>query len=237
MENKLIIGNLKMNLKYNEIDQYIKKFETIKTKKFVICPSNIYIPYFLNSGFIVGSQDVCEYETGAYTGEVSAIQLASLGVKYCIVGHSERRLLFNESNLNINKKVKKALDSNLKVILCIGETLEEVKLLKKEEVLKKQLELALNEIDDITNIIVAYEPVWSIGTNKIPSNEEIKKTIVNIKNLIRKKYKKDIKVLYGGSVNEKNVETFNKVDEIDGFLIGSASINPEHFTHIINKII
>lgn len=165
-----------------------------------------------------------------------ANQLASIGVKYAIVGHSERRIKLNESNTEINKKVKKSLDSKLKVILCIGETLEENKLLKKEVVLKRQIRDALFNVENLSNVIIAYEPVWSIGTNKISDMDELKYTIKYIKELVKEMYKTNIKVIYGGSINEKNIDKLKTIEEIDGFLIGSASINPTQFIEIIEKI-
>ena len=237
MENKLIVGNIKMNMKFGEIYNYLNHFKDINSKNVVICPSYIYIPYFLNYNFEVGSQNVCSEIDGGYTGEISAKQLSSIGVKYTIVGHSERRIKLKESNLDINKKVRSSLKANLKVILCIGETKEELDLLKKDIVLKRQIRDALINIEDISDVIIAYEPVWSIGTNKIPKKEEIISTINYIKNLVYKLYKKDIKVLYGGSINENNINDLKSVKEIDGFLIGSASINPIQFTHIINKVL
>lgn len=236
MENRLIIGNIKMNMKFGELANYLRYFKDIKNENVVICPSYIYIPYFLNYDFSVGSQNVCSYLDGGYTGEVSASQLASIGVKYTIIGHSERRIKLNETDFEINKKIKNSLNSKLKVILCIGETLEELKLLKKDVVLKKQIRNALFDINDLSNLIIAYEPIWSIGTNKIPSKEELTCTIKYIKGIIKDMYKKDIKVIYGGSINEKNIEKLSKIKEIDGFLIGSASINPTQFIEIINKI-
>lgn len=236
MENKLIIGNIKMNMEFGEIDNYLNWFKNIKNENVVVCPSYIYIPYFLNYDFSVGSQNVCANLDGGYTGEISASQLASIGVKYTIVGHSERRISLKESNKEINDKVKCALKSDLKVILCIGETLEELKLLKKEVVLKRQIRDALFNIDNLDNIVIAYEPVWSIGTNKIPTKEELIYTIKYIKELVKSMYNKNIKVIYGGSINENNIVELNKIKELDGFLIGSASINPVKFIEIIEKI-
>ena len=136
----------------------------------------------------------------------------------------------------LEKKIKSAISSHLKVILCVGETEEEKKLLKKDIVIKRQIRNALFGIDNISNIIIAYEPVWSVGTNKLPSNEELIKTINYIKDLVYNMCKCNIKVLYGGSINERNIENFNKIKELDGFLIGSASINPNQFLQIIEKI-
>lgn len=236
MANKIIVGNIKMNMRFGELANYINQFKSIKNKNLIICPSYIYIPYFLNYDFNVGSQNVCSDNDGNYTGEVSAKQLASIGVRYTIVGHSERRIKLNETDSDINKKIKSSINSKLKVILCIGETEEENKLLKRDKVLKKQIRDALFDIKDLSNVIIAYEPIWSIGTNKIPSNIELENVITYIKELVYDMYKSDIKVIYGGSINEKNIMSLNTLKNLDGFLIGSASINPNQFIEIINKI-
>ena len=236
MENKIIVGNIKMNMKFGEIPNYISHFKNIKNNNLIICPSFIYIPYFLDYGFNVGSQNVCIDEDGGYTGEISAKQLHSIGVKYTIIGHSERRGKLKETDVEINKKIKCSLKANLKVILCVGETEEEKNLLKKDVIIKRQIRNALFDVEDLSHVIIAYEPVWSVGTNKLPSNEELKKTILYIKDLIYSMYNKNIKVIYGGSINEKNIDNFKMIKELDGFLIGSASINPTQFIEIIEKI-
>lgn len=237
MANKLIVGNIKMNMKFGEINNYINYFKNIKNKNVVICPSYIYIPYFLNYDFSVGSQNVCGHLEGSYTGEISATQLSSIGVKYTIVGHSERRIKLNETDIDINKKIKSALKSGLKVILCVGETLEELNLMKKYSVLKRQIRNCLLDIEDLSNVVIAYEPIWSIGTNKLPDYNEIEQTILYIKQIVYDLKKDKTKVIYGGSINEKNIVELNKIDCLDGFLIGSASINPIKFTEIIDKIV
>ena len=237
MENKIIVGNIKMNMKFGEIANYINVFKNIKSKNVVICPSYIYIPYFLNYDFSVGSQNVCSDINGNYTGEISASQLASIGVNYVIVGHSERKINLGETNSDINKKIKSSLKSKLKVILCIGENLEENKLLKKESVLKRQIRDALFDISDLSNVIIAYEPIWSIGTHKIPDEQELFSTISYIKEFVYNTFKTNIKVIYGGSINESNIVKLNSISNIDGFLIGSASVDPVEFTNIINKVL
>ena len=236
MDSKLIVGNIKMNMKFGELANYLNQFKNIKNKNVIVCPSYIYIPYFLNYDFSVGSQNICAESYGNYTGEVSAKQLKSIGVDYTLVGHSERRIRLKETNQDINKKIKSSLNSKLKVILCIGETEEEKNLLKKDIVLKRQIRDALFDIEDLDNIIIAYEPIWSIGTNKIPSKEELESTITYIKELVYNMYKTNVKVIYGGSINENNIISLNSIKNIDGFLIGSASINPNQFIEIINKI-
>ena len=234
MGNKLIVGNIKMNMRFGEISNYLNQFKNVNNKNLVICPSYIYIPYFLNYNFSVGSQNVCSFDVG-YTGEISARQLSSIGVKYVMVGHSERRIKLNESDIDINK-IRASLHAKMKVILCIGETLEEFKLLKKDSVIKRQIRDSLFNVSDLSNVIIAYEPVWAIGTNKVPSIEDITSTVIYIKQLVKQMYKQDIKVIYGGSINEKNIVNLNKIDILDGFLIGGASINPNQFLEIIEKI-
>lgn len=237
MENKLIVGNIKMNLKFTEVYGYLKHFDDVNNSNLVICPSYLYIPYFLKHSFKVGSQNVCCSKSNSCTGEVSAEQLKSIGVTYTLIGHSERRQKLRETDMDINKKIKNSLSAGLKVILCVGETKEEAELLKKDIVLKKQIKNALIDIESIDNIIIAYEPVWSVGTNKVPSNKEISDTINYIKQIVFNKYHKNIKVLYGGSINEKNIEKFNEIRNVSGYLIGSASLEPSKFIKIINKIL
>lgn len=236
MDSKIIVGNIKMNLKFTDIYGYLKHFENIKKPNLIICPSYLYIPYFLKYNFDVGSQDVCCSSSNNCTGEISAEQLKSIGVKYTLVGHSERRQKLRETDLDINKKIKNSLNAGIKVILCIGESMEEANLLKKDIVLKHQIQKALLDVDKIDNIMIAYEPVWAIGTNKVPTNKEISDSVNYIKQIVFNVYHKNIKVLYGGSINEKNIDKFNEIKNIDGYLIGSASINPDKFIKIINKI-
>ena len=236
MESKIIVGNIKMNLKFTDIYGYLKHFENINKPNLIICPSYLYIPYFLKYNFDVGSQDVCCSSSNNCTGEISAEQLKSIGVKYTLAGHSERRQKLRETDLDINKKIKNSLNAGIKVILCIGESMEEANLLKKDIVLKRQIQKSLLDIEKIDNIMIAYEPVWAIGTNKVPTNKEISDTINYIKQIVFNMYHKNIKVLYGGSINEKNIDKFNEIKNIDGYLIGSASINPDKFIKIINKI-
>ena len=162
----------------------MKHFDSLDIPNLVICPSYIYIPYFLKHSFKVGSQDVCCSKSNSCTGEVSAEQLKSIGVSYTLIGHSERRQKLRETDLDINKKIKNSLSAGLKVILCIGEKQEDVDLLKKDIVLKNQIKKALVDIESVDNIIIAYEPVWSVGTNKVPSNKEISDTVNYIKQIV-----------------------------------------------------
>lgn len=219
---KIIIANHKMNLDLNDVNNYLEKLKNYKDK-FIVFPSNIYLPYFINSNYKVGIQNIYKDNFGSFTGEVSPYQAKKLGVNYVLIGHSERRDIFHEDNELINAKVKKALENNLKVVLCVGETLEERESGKTLEVIKSELS-AIGEHEDI---IVAYEPGWSIQTGKIPSNEEIKEVV----NFIKKCY--NVKVLYGGSVSAENIEMIKSIKQIDGYLVGGASTKIDEFIKII----
>ena len=156
MANKLVIANHKMNMEAKELNDYLKELEKINNKNVVICPTSIYIPYFLKKGFEVGIQNTFMHSNGAYTGEVSPKQAKSLGVNYTILGHSERRSCLEESDTFINKKVLEALNNKLKVVLCIGETLEERNMLKTDKILKRQVINGLRNVENIDNVIIAY---------------------------------------------------------------------------------
>lgn len=238
MENKIIIGNMKMYMSINQVDSYLKEMEHKLPNNVILCPTSLYIPYFLDRSSNIGIQNIYNQDKGAYTGEVSAMQAYDMGLKYAIVGHSERRLYFNESDIEINKKVHACLRNNLNVILCIGETEEENNMLKTDIVLEHQLKIGLNEVDKKyqENIIIAYEPRWAIGTNKVPSSKEIQETINYIKLVLKKHCDLELKVVYGGSVDDKNIEELNKIDSVDGFMIGGASVNPEKFNKIIDCV-
>jgi len=237
MENKLVIANHKMNMDAKEINEYLKELGKINNKNVIICPTSIFIPYFLKKKFKVGIQNTFIHESGSYTGEVSPKQAKSLGVSYTIIGHSERRIYLDETDTFINKKVLESLNNNLKVILCIGETLEEKNMLKTDRILKRQLINALRDVENINEIIIAYEPVWSIGTGVVPENSEITATISYIRTIIDNLYPdNNVKILYGGSVTEKNIKNLNKIKEVNGFLVGGASLNTKSFLKIIEVV-
>jgi len=217
---KLIIANHKMNLDIDDIYEYLRKLKHVKNKV-VILPTDIYLPYFINENFVVGIQNIYPKKYGSYTGEVSPYQAKKLGVKYAMIGHSERRKYFDEENDFIEKKVKVAVENGLTVLLCVGEKEHERD--DVFDVLRKQLSV----IDSPENIIVSYEPVWSIGNGNIPSNDEIKRVVKFIKSCY------NVKVLYGGSVNEHNIATLSEVEELDGFLIGSAALDPDRLLKIL----
>lgn len=241
MENKkLVVGNMKMNLTASEINEYIKEIDKKKyNKQVVFCPSSIYLPYFIGKSYGCGIQNIASHEMGAYTGEVSAKQVSSMKIDYAIIGHSERRAYYNETDEVVRQKIELACLEKVKVILCIGETLEERDSLKTYEVLKRQLTTALKGLDKSSskNIIIAYEPVWAIGTGKVPTNQDIEDTITFIKNIVNDICSHKVMVLYGGSVNDGNVTTLNKIPNVDGYLVGGASNSAEKFNKIIEVVV
>ena len=174
-------------------------------------------------------------ENGAYTGDISASQLKSIGVKYTLVGHSERRKYYHDSDY-VNKKIICAINNDITPILCIGETKEERDNNLTNIRLKEEIDKAFNNISNLSNIIIAYEPLWSIGTGLIPTNNEIFETISYIKEYVKSQYNFDVKVLYGGSVNNNNILELESVNNIDGYLVGGCSLDTNKFLDLINKI-
>ena len=248
MTNKILfIANWKMfgdlkSVKSIESVINLSKKKKYKKAKIIYCP-----PYTLLNNFViktnksnidVGAQN-CHQEinTGPFTGSISANMIKKIGAKYIIIGHSENRLE-GETNQQINKKIYNAISNNLNVIFCIGENLIQKKKNLTNRILKKQINSGLKNIKKISKIIFAYEPVWSIGTGKVLTNNELKKQIITIKNIISNKFKKQKNIIiYGGSVNNKNIKNLRKIREINGFLIGGASQNSKKFIDIIQKTI
>ena len=245
MTNKYIyfVANWKMfgDLRtLNSLDNVIKFLKSNKKNKFKIiyCPPNTLIQplsrRLKKTKLEVGAQNCHHsYEYGAYTGHVNSTMLKNVGAKYIILGHSENRQL-GETDSLINLKIKSAIKTGLKIIFCIGETLKEKKTNKTNQILKSQIEKGLKLIKKKSQIIIAYEPVWSIGTGIIPKERELIKTILFIKSRFKKNYPK---ILYGGSVNGDNADKLKKIPNIDGFLIGGASQNSKKFIDIIKKTI
>ncbi len=225
--------NLKMNLLPNEIPHYIEGMKEI-SNDVIILPPAIYIDTFVKNGFNTGSQDISFAEMGAYTGDISILQLKELGIKYSIIGHSERRNYYLDDRF-INKKIKLCLENDIMPILCVGETQEENNRNETLKVCKKELDSALLE-NDVKKIIIAYEPIWSIGTGVVPSNDFIEEIASNIKKYVQNKYNVEALVLYGGSVNENNIDKLEQVSSIDGYLIGGSSLKVDAMKKIINCI-
>ena len=234
---KLLIGNQKTYLNKEEVLKFIEFTKKSKCDDVIICPSYPFIDlYKENSDFILGAQNVSEKVNGGTTGEISASQLKSLGVKYSIVGHSERRKDQGETNEQIVNKLNRLEEQDLNAIMCVGETLvQREKGVAKDFVASEIIEVFDNiDKDYLNNIIVAYEPIWAIGTGITPTNDEIIEMINYIKDLIKDKYNAELKVLYGGSVSKNNIDELNKIAEVDGYLIGGASTK-EEFNYIIER--
>lgn len=200
----------------------------------VICPPYVclYASVFGEEIVSMGAQNMFYEDKGAFTGEISALMLKDLGVGYVIIGHSERRKYFGETDETVNKKIKKALEVGLRVIFCIGETAEEREKGKKNEILENQIKLGLDGIDNLENINIAYEPVWAIGTGNNCFIGETKESI----NYIRKFIPAGTRVLYGGSVKSDNSGEYIKEAGADGLLVGGASLNPEEFVKIVKSV-
>ena len=248
---KYCIANWKMNMNHVQADEYLDILAIHHDEKYtedvlmIICPPytlletiahSIPDKYIKDPGFLVGAQNFHPENKGAYTGEVSLSMIKP--ARCVIIGHSERRSLFNESDEFINLKVKAALDNDFFPILCIGETLEERETGKTKDVLRNQLKECLKDISCSDDFLIAYEPVWAIGTGKTADNDTIESANDMILNIL-KELEYDIqnpKILYGGSVNNNNAENLSKICNLDGFLIGGASLDAEQFYSIYNAL-
>lgn len=234
--NKIVVLNQKNSMEYEDITEYIKKIKDNIRRDLdvILCPSDIFIPYFKGKyTFKLGAQNIC-FTT--ITGEATGKQLKSVGVSHVIVGHSERKRYLGETNQMINKKIKECLDNVLIPIVCVGETKEEKDRKKTGEVIIKQLKDYFLGVDFSRDIIIAYEPIWAIGTGIIPNNEEIKEVVEVIKNNVFKTYNINVSVIYGGSINDKNINKLNEIKELDGYLLGKASSSKEKTIEILNLV-
>jgi triosephosphate isomerase (TIM) len=245
MSKKIIIGNWKMNpLSFKEAQKLFtniaESVSDIKKTEIVICPPFLYLENLkkFSRKIFLGAQNVFWGDMGAYTGEVSGEMLYNMGVKYVILGHSERRAM-GESNNNVNKKIKASIAAGLIPILCVGESIRD----ENHEYLnfvKIQIKECLNGISKnfISKIIIAYEPVWAIGKGALPAiPEEFREMNIFIRKILSDKFGvrevENTKIIYGGSVDEKNTEGFIKDGNADGFLVGRASLDPKKFSNII----
>ncbi len=241
------VANWKMHGNIADIDRSRSIIKLINIKKYkknkiIYCPPYTLLKTFYNkvknTNVSIGAQNChSNYDYGAYTGSINVKLIKSTGAKYIILGHSENRKS-GETDLVINKKIHSALKENLKVIFCIGESLSEKRKGNTYKVLRKQLNNGLKGIKKFENVIVAYEPVWSIGTGIFPKKSELTTNIINIKKVLYKLKKSiNIKILYGGSVNPKNAKELAQIKDINGFLIGGASLSAKKFIDIIKKSI
>ena len=231
--NWKMFGDFKSLKLVNKVISFSKKFKSSKFKIIYLPPNTLICPMaqmVKNTKIEVGAQNCHHQENyGALTGSVNAKMVKGVGAKYVILGHSENRQT-GESDKLINLKIKTALKNGLKVIFCIGEKIKDKRNKKTNSVLSKQIKLGLKGVK-LNNIIIAYEPVWAIGSGMIPKSDELFKTI----NFIKSKFRKKLKILYGGSVNNKNINELKTIRNIDGFLVGGASQNSKKFIDIIKK--
>lgn len=232
---KIIAANWKMNNDFSDIKPFIKYVKKNQKDRegLVVCVPSVMLKTFADNAKRVvqtGAQNFYHEAKGAYTGEISASMLKGAGATYAIVGHSERRQIFGEANAMLNNKLKAGIANGLKIIFCIGETLEEKS--KYKSVLKKEILEGFDGITDFSNIVIAYEPIWAIGTGKVATLADISKVHAYIKNLVKENFGVDIGVLYGGSVKPSNSHDILALQEVDGVLIGGASLKPEDYVAI-----
>ncbi|MGU9538522.1 triose-phosphate isomerase [Clostridium tepidum] len=247
MRTAIIAGNWKMNKTVKEAVELVKELKPlVKDAKcdVVVCPTYVCLPAVLEevkgSNIKVGAQNMHFEENGAYTGEIAPKMLEELGVHYVIIGHSERRQYFNETDETVNKKVKKAFEHNLIPIVCCGESLEEREGNITEKVLEEQIKVGLKELskEQVEKLVIAYEPIWAIGTGKTATDEQANETIGYIRNIIKSMYGEDVsnkvRIQYGGSVKPGTIKGQMAKEEIDGALVGGASLKAEDFSAIVN---
>jgi len=246
MRVPVIASNWKMNTTVDEATELVNtmlcELDTIVNVDKVICPPFISLAavreLIKGSSIKLGAQNMYFEEKGAYTGEISPIMIVDL-CELVIIGHSERRHYFNETGEVVNKKVQAALKFGLKPILCIGERLEENEAGRTKEVVTEQLKSSLAKIDNIGELIIAYEPVWAIGTGQAATGEQANATSGFIRRTIAQKYGReiaqDLRILYGGSVTADNAAEFMRQPEIDGALVGGASLKADQFLNIVRQ--
>ncbi|WP_129596219.1 triose-phosphate isomerase [Anaerophilus nitritogenes] len=247
MRLPIIAGNWKMHKTIKEATEFVDKIkdQVVGTDvEVVLC-----VPYTSleavkkavdGTNIKVGAQNMHWEENGAYTGEISSTMLREIGIDYCIIGHSERRQYFNETDETVNKKVHIALKHKINPILCVGETLEQREKNETDHVVKNQVMKALKDISaqQVKEIVIAYEPIWAIGTGKTATPQEANEVIFIIREGIKELYGEDIclevRIQYGGSVKPSNVEEIMNQEDVDGALVGGASLDPEDFVKLVN---
>ena len=247
MRKKVIAGNWKMNMLPDATIRFIDELTPLvkdTENEVILCVPYTDLFYALltaqNTNIKIGAQNMHWEESGAYTGEVSGKMLKAIGVEYVIIGHSERRQYFAETDETVNKKLKTAFANGLKPIVCVGETLEQREAGKAEEVITSQTEKALEGLteEQVANTIIAYEPIWAIGTGKTATSEDANNAIKSIRNKISNIYgqmvAKRVIIQYGGSVKAANAKELFTMSDIDGGLVGGASLKTEEFAKIVN---
>lgn len=247
MRRKVIAGNWKMNMLPDETIKFIEEFAPLvkdTENEVILCVPYTDLFYALlnvqGTNIKIGAQNMHFEEKGAYTGEISPQMLKSINVEYVIIGHSERRQYYNETDETVNKKIKAAFNVGLKPIVCVGETLEERENGKTAEIITNQTKLALEGLsnEQVENTIIAYEPIWAIGTGKTATSEDANNSIKEIRNKIAEIYGQNtasrVIIQYGGSVKSSNAKELFSTSDIDGGLVGGASLKAEEFSKIVN---
>lgn len=234
---KTLMLNQKSKMLCKDIETYVTNLK-IYENKFVIFPSSIYLDKFVESGYVTGAQNIAACSLDNQTGEITAKQVKSIGAKYVIIGHSERRANQNEDSELLIKKFNEAIENNLNIVYCVGESLVEYKLKDTNKTIVNELSDVLLKVKIPSNIklYIAYEPIWAIGTGLIPTNYEIEKVMQLIKNFMEESNLSNYEVLYGGSVNDATIDELLKVNEIDGFLVGGASNDYKKTINICEKL-
>ena len=243
---KLIVANWKMFKTLQDIKDFKTKFDqkiifVNKKANYAVAVPSIYLvqaKQILNNINVI-AQDAHFKNEGAYTGNISWLQLKDCGINGSIIGHSERRQMFNETDETVNLKTKSLLENQMQAIVCIGETLQEYETGKSFDIILNQTAKALSGIDEkyLDNLVLAYEPAWAIGTGKIPTGKEVNDLIEKLRNSLSQKYSKEkiekLTILYGGSVNDKNADEFFNQKNINGALVGGFSLNGDNFVKLI----
>ncbi|MBX9923437.1 MAG: triose-phosphate isomerase [Rhabdochlamydiaceae bacterium] len=250
MRKKVVVGNWKMNKTFEEAHLFIQKITSVCSVDKIHCRTLIapsfpllspMLSWAQGSSLEIGVQNIHDEEKGAFTGEVSALLVRGMGARFTLIGHSERRRLFQEGNAWIHKKVKRALAVGLEPILCFGETLEERESDQTKDVLQRQLLEALEGLheEEVSKVLLAYEPVWAIGTGKTATASIAEEAHQFCRSVLEKKWGQKIShrlpILYGGSVTKDNAKTFREKEDIDGVLLGGASLEEGSFVDIINQ--
>ena len=247
MRRKVIAGNWKMNMLPGDAMKFIEEFEPLvkdTSNEVILCVPYTDLFYCISSvqgtNIKIGAQNMHYEEKGAYTGEVSPQMLKSINCEYVIIGHSERRQYYNETDESVNKKLKAAFEVGLKPIVCVGESLEQREAGKAVEIITTQTKLALEGLtnDQVKNTIIAYEPIWAIGTGKTATSEDANDAIKAIRAKVREIYGEEVAdeviIQYGGSVKSSNAKELFSTSDIDGGLVGGASLKPDEFSKIVN---
>jgi len=247
LRKPIIAGNWKMNNTIKQGESLVKDIldkDLSRDVEVVICVPFTFLDraneLVTGTHVKLGAQNMHWEEKGAYTGEISPIMLNELNVEYVIIGHSERRQYFNETDETVNKKIKSALGHNLTPIICVGESLEERENGKYKELIESQVTKAFNGIkkEDAVKTVIAYEPIWAIGTGRTASSEQAEEICYLIRSVIGKLYDMDtlqnVRVLYGGSVKPDNIKELMHMENIDGALVGGASLKANDFVQLVN---